>query len=52
VPSGIPYSDSIERIERALQTQYQAFAQYQQARKKLDEHVAGMADRIEPDKET
>jgi hypothetical protein len=50
VPSGIPYPDSTERLERLARAQQQTFEQYQQARKKVDEHIAGMANRIEPDK--
>jgi hypothetical protein len=50
VPSGIPYPDSTERIERLGNAQHQAFAQYQQARKKLDEHIAA-ENQIEPGKE-
>ena len=51
VPSGIPYPDSTERIERLANAQHQAFEQYQRARKKVDEHIASMANRIEPGKE-
>jgi CheY-like chemotaxis protein len=48
VPSGLPHPDGLALLQQSAKAQHRAFEEYQEARKKLDDHIAG--DETKPER--